>query len=226
MLEAAFVAGLASEGVVVHRLGVVPTPAVAFEAARRNCLGAVISASHNPYHDNGIKLFARGGTQAPRRRRAAHRGRRRRRSAGADRRPGPARRRRGQPGLRRPRRSASIEGRRLDGLRIVVDAANGAASAIGRRRCWRRPAPTSIAIHDRPDGRNINAGCGATDTASLAAAVRRARRRPRPRPRRRRRPADRRRPHRRGSSTATTSSRICAIDLPRRAGCCATTPSS
>ena len=58
-----FVAGLASEGVVVHRLGVVPTPVVAFEAARRDCLGAMISASHNPYHDNGIKLFARGGTK-------------------------------------------------------------------------------------------------------------------------------------------------------------------
>src|SRR5688572_13919539 len=65
MLEAAFVAGLASEGVVVHRLGVVPTPVVAFEAARRGCLGAMISASHNPYRDNGIKLFDRGGTKLP-----------------------------------------------------------------------------------------------------------------------------------------------------------------
>src|SRR6476469_5818034 len=63
MLEAAFVAGLASEGVAVHRLGVVATPVVAFAAARRDCLGAVISASHNPYRDNGIKLFARGGTK-------------------------------------------------------------------------------------------------------------------------------------------------------------------
>jgi phosphoglucosamine mutase len=63
MLEAAFVAGLASEGVFVHRLGVVPTPVVAFEAARRGALGAVISASHNPFHDNGIKLFAPGGTK-------------------------------------------------------------------------------------------------------------------------------------------------------------------
>src|SRR5687767_13970239 len=63
MLEAAFVAGLASEDVVVHRLGVVPSPVVAFESARRGCLGAVISASHNPYQDNGIKLFARGGTK-------------------------------------------------------------------------------------------------------------------------------------------------------------------
>ena len=65
MLEAAFVAGLAAEGVEVHRLGVTPTPAVAFEAARTGAMGAVISASHNPYHDNGIKLFAPGGTKLP-----------------------------------------------------------------------------------------------------------------------------------------------------------------
>ena len=63
--RAPFVAGMASEGVVVHRLGVVPTPVVAFEAARRGVLGAVISASHNPFHDNGIKLFAPGGTKLP-----------------------------------------------------------------------------------------------------------------------------------------------------------------
>ena len=65
MLEAAFVAGLAAEGVEVHRLGVTPTPAVAFEAARSGAMGAVISASHNAYHDNGIKLFGPGGTKLP-----------------------------------------------------------------------------------------------------------------------------------------------------------------
>src|SRR5690606_7818800 len=65
MLEAAFVAGLAAEGVEVFRLGVTPTPAVAFEAARTGAMGAVISASHNPYHDNGIKLFAPGGRKLP-----------------------------------------------------------------------------------------------------------------------------------------------------------------
>src|SRR5262245_9112611 len=57
MLEAAFVAGLSAEGVPVHRLGVVTTPVVAFEASRRGAMGAVVSASHNPYRDNGIKLF-------------------------------------------------------------------------------------------------------------------------------------------------------------------------
>ena len=101
MLEAAFVAGLASEGVVVHRLGVVPTPVVAFEAARRGCLGAMISASHNPYRDNGIKLFDRGGTKLPdalEERIEADVVE----PADADEGAGPVGRRRGQPGLPRP----------------------------------------------------------------------------------------------------------------------------
>jgi len=168
MLEAAFVAGLASEGVVVHRLGVVATPVVAFEAARRNCLGAVISASHNPYRDNGIKLFARGGTKL---------------TDDVEERieevvmdlPAPT----GDPAQLvdiEPSPAyvdhvlGAIHGRRLDGLRIVVDAANGAASALAGPVLGLTGADV-IAIHDTPDGRNINAGCGATDTASLAAAV-------------------------------------------------------
>src|SRR3954453_17321834 len=62
MLEAAFVAGLArGGGVVARRRGVAPPGVVVAGAARRDCLGAVISASHNEYRDNGIKLFARGG---------------------------------------------------------------------------------------------------------------------------------------------------------------------
>ena len=162
-------AGLASEGVVVHRLGVVATPVVAFEAARRGCLGAVISASHNPYRDNGIKLFARGGTQADRRGRAAHRGRsspicRRRRAT----RPSSSTSSPARPTSSTS--SAPSSGRRLDGLRIVVDAANGAASALAGPLLALTGADV-VAIHDAPDGRNINAGCGATDTASLAAAV-------------------------------------------------------
>ncbi|MGH9134147.1 MAG: phosphoglucosamine mutase, partial [Ilumatobacteraceae bacterium] len=65
MLEAALVAGLASEGLEVHRLGVAPTPAIAYHAARLGGIGAVVSASHNPYADNGIKLFAPSGTKLP-----------------------------------------------------------------------------------------------------------------------------------------------------------------
>src|SRR5215211_8006869 len=61
LLEAAFTAGLAAEGSDAVLLGVVPTPVVAFGAQSLGCAGAVISASHNPFQDNGIKLFAPGG---------------------------------------------------------------------------------------------------------------------------------------------------------------------
>ena len=169
MLEAAFVAGLASEGVVVHRLGVVPTPAVAFEAAHRNCLGAMISASHNRYQDNGIKLFDRGGTKLP------DATEQRIEAVVADL-PAPA----GEPAqLVDVEDSAAyrqhvldvLEGRSLAGLRLVIDAANGAASGMAGAVMSATGAEV-ITIHDTPDGRNINDGCGATDTASLAAAVR------------------------------------------------------
>jgi phosphoglucosamine mutase len=168
MLEAAFVAGLASEGVVVHRLGVVPTPVVAYEAARRNALGAMISASHNPYQDNGIKLFARGGTKL---------------TDDVEERiehlvvdlPAPD----GDPAQLvdvedspqyREHVLAALDDRRLDGLRIVIDTANGAASGLAGRVLASTGADI-VAIHDRPDGRNINDGCGATAPGSLATAV-------------------------------------------------------
>jgi phosphoglucosamine mutase len=168
MLEAAFVAGLASEGVVVHRLGVVPTPVVAHEAARRDALGAMISASHNPYADNGIKLFACGGTKL------TDDVEERIESAVADL-PAPV----GDPAQLvdvedspqyREHVFAAIAGRRLDGLRIVVDAANGAASGLAGPLLAATGADV-VAIHDQPDGRNINDGCGATDPQSLAVAV-------------------------------------------------------
>ena len=168
MLEAAFVAGLASEGVVVHRLGVVPSPVVAFESARRGCLGAVISASHNPYQDNGIKLFARGGTKLSDAVEAQI-------EADVLALPPPT----GDPAPLLDAETSpayvehvlgALEGRRLDGLRVVIDAANGAASALAAP-LLRMTGADVVAIHDQPDGRNINAGCGATHTASLAAAV-------------------------------------------------------
>ncbi|CAN5816871.1 MAG: phosphoglucosamine mutase [Ilumatobacteraceae bacterium] len=168
MLEAALVAGLASEGIVVHRLGVVPTPAVAFAAARRSCLGAMVSASHNEYRDNGIKLFDRGGTKLPDAVEA-------RIEADVVDLPAPS----AEPAqLVDLGDSAAYErhvldtlaGRSLDGLRIVVDAANGAASRLAGP-VLRATGAEVVVIHDAPDGRNINDGCGATHTASLAAAV-------------------------------------------------------
>lgn len=168
MLEAAFVAGLASEGVVVHRFGVVPTPLVAYEASVRGAIGAVISASHNPYQDNGIKLFARGGTKLPDdvEERIEH-------EVAAL--PPPS----GEPAQLLDAEESTgyvthvldaLEGRTLDGLRIVVDAANGAAYRVAPE-LFRAAGAEVIAINDAPDGRNINDRCGATQLGSLSAAV-------------------------------------------------------
>ncbi|MGH9139017.1 MAG: phosphoglucosamine mutase [Acidimicrobiales bacterium] len=169
MLEAAFVAGLASEGVTVHRLGVVPTPAVAFEAARRDVIGAVVSGSHNPYWDNGIKLFARGGTKLP-----DHVEERIEHDVMALPSPG------GEPAQLHDVEESpdyvthlldALEGRTLEGLRIVVDCANGAASTVAPR-LFRAAGADVRAINHTPNGRNINDHCGATNTSALADAMR------------------------------------------------------
>jgi len=169
MLEAAFVAGLAAEGVEVHRLGVTPTPAVAFEAQRLGAMGAVISASHNPYHDNGIKLFAVGGTKLPDHVERAIE------SQLVELEP-PS----GDPGLVHGRGGSAdeyvehllrtLEGRDLAGMRVVVDAANGAASHLAAD-VFTRTGAQVVVINDQPDGRNINHRCGATDVEGLRAVV-------------------------------------------------------
>ena len=172
MLEAALVAGLAAEGVEVHRLGVVPTPAVAHHAARLGAMGAVVSASHNPYHDNGIKLFGPGGTKL----RDDVEGRIEAALASLR---APA----GEPGQVHDARDAAelvesyldhlaiaLEGRGLGGRRVVVDAANGAASEVAGP-ALRRAGADVVVIHAEPDGTNINRGCGATSPQSLARAV-------------------------------------------------------
>ena len=169
MLEAAFVAGLASEGVEVHRLGVTPTPAVAFEAARLGAMGAVVSASHNPYHDNGIKLFAPGGTKLPDEVEA-------RIEAelssldGHTAEPAPIHGRGDASAVYVEHLLGVLEGRDLAGLRVVVDAANGAASHLAAE-VFTRTGAQVVVINDRPNGTNINAGCGATAPESLQAVV-------------------------------------------------------
>jgi phosphoglucosamine mutase len=169
MLEAALVAGLASEGTVIHRLGVTPTPAVAFHARRLDALGAVVSASHNPFTDNGIKLFGRGGTKLADDVETAI-------SGVLD----------GLPPTTGPvgeivddtrfddayvdHLVAVLGGRRLGGLPVVVDAANGSASRISEEVLGRADADATV-LHANPDGTNINDRCGATDPSSLAAEV-------------------------------------------------------
>jgi phosphoglucosamine mutase len=171
MLEAAVVAGLASAGATVLRLGVLPTPAVAYLVADLGAdLGVMISASHNPMPDNGIKLFAAGGQKLPDevedaieaaldgsfdRPTGAGVGRVRDLPDAVD---------------RYVRHLVATVPHRLEGLRVVVDCANGAASAVAPA-AYQGAGAEVIAIHAAPDGLNINDGCGSTHLSEVRAAV-------------------------------------------------------
>jgi phosphoglucosamine mutase len=170
MLEAALAAGFAAEGVDVRRLGVVPTPAVAFTAQRTGAMGAMVSASHNPYRDNGIKLFATGGIKLADDVEAAI-------ERELDAMQSPV----GQPGRIAASRDDVIAeyvdhvvsiagGRTGSSLRVVVDAANGAASSLARI-VFERLGVDVVVIGDEPDGTNINDACGATFPSAVAEAV-------------------------------------------------------
>ena len=177
-LEAAVVAGLAASGVDVLRLGVIPTPGVAYLTGALGAdFGVVLSASHNPAQDNGIKFFGRGGVKL------------------ADETEDEIEARLAEPAA--PGTPAGGFGRVTDaysehetylehllgtlpvpedgsaplaGMRIVADCAHGAAYSIGPR-ALRRAGAEVIAIGAAPDGLNINAGCGSTHLDALKAAV-------------------------------------------------------
>ncbi len=174
MLEAAVVAGLTSAGTDVLRVGVLPTPAVAHLTAELGAdLGVVLSASHNPMPDNGIKIFARGGHKLPDavedeiERRM---GERWDRPTGA----GVGRVRDLQDATERyAQHLLGTLAHKLDGLRVVVDCAHGAASAVAPLVLARAGAEVT-AVAAEPDGSNINAGVGSTHLDGLAAAVRAA----------------------------------------------------
>jgi phosphoglucosamine mutase len=177
LLEAALVAGLTSEGVDVSLLGVAPTPAVAWVAATQGIAGAVISASHNPFEDNGVKLFGTGGKKLDDETEAALEAelhRLLRHEATAPARTGDAvgtvvdARTEVQNWARAV--ADSIDGRRLDGLRIVLDVANGAASEVGPVLLRSLGADVTV-LHAAPDGTNINAGCGSTHPEELQRVV-------------------------------------------------------
>lgn len=170
-LEAAVVAGLASAGVDVRRLGVVPTPAVArLTAATGADFGVVVSASHNPMPDNGIKFFGRGGHKlddAVEDDIAAGIGATWQRPTGehvgqvcdvAD------------AVDRYVSDLTELVGRSLAGLRVVLDCGNGAASRAAPQAFTTLGADV-VAVHASPDGLNINRGCGSTHLAPLQAAV-------------------------------------------------------
>ena len=155
-----------------------PTPAVAFLTADLGAdLGVVISASHNPMPDNGIKFFARGGHKLADELEDAIEARLRENWAAPDRRG----RRADPPGRRRPASATSSTcsrrlPHRLDGLTVVVDCAHGAASVVAPE-VLRRAGAEVVAIGAAPDGLNINDGCRLDPPRPAARGRRRARRR-------------------------------------------------
>ena len=172
LLQGAVVAGLASAGADVVLAGVIPTPAVAYLTGALGAdLGVVLSASHNPMPDNGIKFFARGGHKLPDEVEDAVEARMAEawtRPIGAD--VGRVRDLPEATGRYVDHLVATVP-RRLDGLRVVVDCAHGAASAAAPA-AYRAAGAEVVAIGAAPDGLNINDGCGSTHPAGLMAAVR------------------------------------------------------
>lgn len=170
-LEAAVVAGLASAGIDVLKVGVLPTPAVAFLTGTLDAdLGVMLSASHNPMPDNGIKFFARGGQKLDDAVENAIEARLRepwKRPTGA----GVGRVRDYPEGLERY--VSHIVGgapHRLDGLKVVVDCAHGAAYEAAPE-ALRLLGADVVTVCAEPDGLNINDGCGSTHIDGLAEVV-------------------------------------------------------
>lgn len=165
-LEEAAVVGFTTAGCDVVRLGVVPTPAVALQVQHRAALGLMISASHNPAPDNGLKLFGAGGGKL------------------TDAQEDAIQARLAQPGTSRPEGwdiTASYDGAdyaahllstvgSLAGLTVVVDGAQGAASHVAPE-VYRAAGADVVSIFCDADGPHINDGCGATHPELLAAAV-------------------------------------------------------
>jgi phosphoglucosamine mutase len=197
MLQAALSAGLSAEGVDVVDLGVMPTPGVAAVAAWRGHPAAVVSASHNSFQDNGVKLLSAGGRKLTDQEEekieallaalAGPAG-----PAGPAEPAGPAGMAAGpaagglaagdrigrlvsDPGARDwycGQVVAALEGRTLGGIPVIVDCANGAATTTAERILTAAGASVVEVLAASPDGVNINAGCGSTDPSLLAARVR------------------------------------------------------
>jgi phosphoglucosamine mutase len=171
-IERALRVGAEAGGLAVQNLGVVPTPVVAGVCAREGIAGAMISASHNPFTDNGIKFFAVGGLKLSDDIEAQLEG------AVASFADQPIEvatdeldeADRGRVEEYEQALVDSIDDRRLDGLKVVIDCANGAVSHIAPEVLGQLGAELTV-IHAEPDGTNINAGCGSTDPTDLRAAV-------------------------------------------------------
>jgi phosphoglucosamine mutase len=165
-------AGLAAEGAVAKSAGVLTTPGVAYLVRSEGfSAGVVISASHNPYHDNGVKLFAATGMKFPdeveeRLERDFLRFTESPKGRQVDLQPEASLHGKYLDFLR----SRAIPGANLAGMKLVLDCANGAASTFGPE-LFRALGAAVIAIHDKPDGRNINADCGSLHPEHLQKAV-------------------------------------------------------
>lgn len=171
-LAAAVSAGLASAGVDVNNVGVLPTPAVAYLTAELGVdIGVVLSASHNPMPDNGIKFLAKGGHKLDDELEAAieaRMGEDWERPLGGD--VGRIRVDTGRAGEQYIEHLVGTIDVPLTGLRIAVDCANGAASEVGPATL-RAAGADVVVINASPDGRNINEKCGSTHPEQLQAAV-------------------------------------------------------
>ena len=179
MIETALISGFTSVGMDVLQLGPMPTPAVAMLTRSMRCdLGVMISASHNPYEDNGIKIFGPDGYKLSDDTETAIEklidGDFGQRLAGAEK-------------LGRAKRIESVHARYiefakrtlprqldLEGLRVVVDCANGAAYKVAPETLWELGAEV-IAIGVEPDGFNINRDVGSTAPEALSRKVREVR---------------------------------------------------
>lgn len=169
-LVRAFIDGATAAGARCTDVGVAPTPAVAWLCKRHSCAGAVVTASHNPWKDNGVKIFAPGGTKLADAQQDAVQAL----LDGAD--------QGATPGSEADDGSSMVQswaahvvataGRgSLAGLTVVVDCGHGALSGVAP---WvvAELGATVVAVNDEPDGRNINDGCGAAHPSRLGGLVR------------------------------------------------------
>ncbi len=177
MFESALAAGIVQMGADVWLTGPLPTPGIAFITSSMRCdAGVVISASHNPYEDNGIKVFARDGYKLPDAIEAE--------IEALMNSPGLDAQRAAPADVGYNRKLEDARGRyvvyckstfpselTLDGLRVVVDGAHGAGYRVGPA-VFEELGATVIAIHTKPDGKNINARAGALHPQLMAETVR------------------------------------------------------
>jgi phosphoglucosamine mutase len=171
MLEAALSAGVAAAGGDVFGGGVLPTPAAPLLlAARGYDLAAVISASHNPYRDNGIKFFGSDGYKLSDATEEAIEARLESAPAKPSR-IGRIERVRGMDGEYLGVIAERFDALRLAGTKVLLDCANGATFLVAPA-IFRRLGAEVTVLHAEPDGRNINAGCGSTHVDALAAPMR------------------------------------------------------